>query len=67
MPLGAGKYNEQLSEALKACEAIEGILIVLDGKEGPSFCCQLSAKGIERIPRVLRIMADQIEKEGGLK
>lgn len=63
MPIGQGKYDPQLSEALRACGATQGLLIVIDGKEGSSFCAQLDVAHMIRLPHVLRDVAAQIEEQ----
>lgn len=59
---GAGKYNQQLKEALEKAGAEQGVLIVIDGNEGPSFCAQLDFKNTRIMPDVLKKIADQIER-----
>jgi hypothetical protein len=61
MPFGAGKYDKQLSECLKDCGAKQGILIVMDGNLGPSFCAHLSEELLFNVPNILRDTAKQIE------
>lgn len=63
MAHGPGKYDASLSLALKDAKAKQGILIVLDGIDGPSFCCQLDIVMTAAVPSLLRQMAHQIESD----
>lgn len=63
MSLGKGKYDSQLGDALKSAGAKQGILIVIDGKDGPSFVCRLDSRYIVKISLVLREIAGQIEEQ----
>lgn len=63
MPVGPGKYDKQMMKALKDCKANQGILIVLDGSVGSSFCCRLSHASSLKMPALLRHIANDIEKE----
>lgn len=61
--MGPGKYDEQLAKALAEIGAQSGILIVMDGSEGPSFCAKLPYHIGLKLPEILRFMADDIEQE----
>jgi len=60
---GPGKYDEQLTQALKACNATQGMLIVFDGKEGPSFCSQVVMDILICLPEILRDLASRVEQD----
>lgn len=60
--MGPGKYDKQLTEALKSSGAKQGLLIVIDGKDGPSFCAQMTKELTKEIPQLLRHLAKNIEK-----
>lgn len=61
--IGPGKYDKQLSAALIACGANQGLLIAYDGKEGPGFSAQLTMELMINVPKILRSIADEIEKD----
>lgn len=63
-----GAYDEQCERIYHEIDARMTILIVLDGKKGHGFsvCCNIEDKHIvETIPKLLRELADMIEKEQG--
>lgn len=62
MPVGPGKYDKQLTEVLKKCGARQGILIIIDGKDGPGFCSQLSYTETLNQPARLRKVAEEMEE-----
>lgn len=63
MSIGPGKYDSMLTEALEKCDARQGILIVIDGNDGPSFCSQMDRKFMKFTPALLRDVADLIESD----
>lgn len=63
MAMGPGKYDEALSQAKRLCGATTAILIVLDGAKGPGFSAQLNPVQLLSVPRMLRDLADQIERD----
>jgi len=63
MTLGPGKYDYQLSQALKDVDARQGILVVLDGARGPSFCMQLEPANAILVPVMLRDIADKLDAD----
>lgn len=63
MAVGEGKYDAALSTALQHCGARCGVLMVLDGHDGPGFSVQASIPMMVDLPRLLRRMADGIEKD----
>lgn len=63
MALGAGKYDDLLTEARQVAEADGGVLLIIDGNKGSGFSAQLSFNQTVAIPKMLRAMADQIEKD----
>lgn len=57
-----GRYDKECSEARKACGADAVLLIVHNGREGHGFSVESTDLDIvDAIPRVLRMVADQIE------
>lgn len=63
MALGAGRYDDALTLALRDCGARIGILIVGDGESGPGFSVQADLGSLLLLPKVLRTVADSIEKD----
>ena len=63
MPVGKGKYDSALSDALDKCEAMQGVLIVIDGKDGPGFCAKMTSTVHKGLPEILRTIAIEIEQE----
>lgn len=57
-----GKYDKELTQVLEQIGAKQGILLVLDGNKGSSFCCHLEFLHMQRMPIILRAMADKIEE-----
>lgn len=59
----SGKYDEINEEILKTLDAFATMLIVIDGPKGHGFSlCSRSAYFHEGIPKLLRALADDIEK-----
>lgn len=63
MAIGPGKYDDELTRALRKSRATTGILIVIDGERGPGFSCQTTPEYLMRLPGILRFMATQIEND----
>lgn len=63
MPIGPGKYDDALAEALKHAKAMQGILIVLEGSKGFGFSAQLELDKTLLIPGMLRELARMIEAD----
>lgn len=65
MALGKGKYDDELSAALRSAGAKQGILIVLDGRAGRGFACQTTVHELMRLPEILESIAAQIRQDRG--
>jgi len=65
--IGAGKYYEACTVARLATKAEGVIIIVYGGEHGDGFSAQLPAYIVERMPQVLRQVADQIEASSSPK
>jgi hypothetical protein len=63
MAFGAGKYDEECNVARVMAQAKGALLIIIDGDRGEGFSAQIDARYIERIPAMLRTMADMIEAD----
>ena len=61
-PFGKGKYDDACSAAREATKG-EVILIVTNGEKGNGFSCQTSFETLLRLPKLLRMVADDIEKQ----
>jgi len=61
--IGPGKYDLQLTEALKSAQAKTGFLIVIDGNQGAGFACQMEFGAGRKLLRILKYMTDEIEKD----
>jgi hypothetical protein len=61
--IGAGKYDDALTEARKMCGASAALLIVLDGEKGAGFSCQSTPTHLLKLPTLLRQVAGQIEAD----
>jgi hypothetical protein len=67
MPAGPGKYDHIASLARTATNAQAVVVIIIDGDDGSGFSLQAAKRFVEGgesdvLVKVLRIVADQIEK-----
>ena len=60
---GKGKYDEQCEAAFKACEAKAVVLIVIGCSKGHGFSAIAPVEINQRMPELLRITAESIEKQ----
>jgi uncharacterized Fe-S center protein len=60
---GKGKYDEQCEAAFRACEAQAVVLIVINGNKGHGFSAIAPADINQKMPELLRITAEEIEKQ----
>lgn len=71
MPIGPGKYDELCSYVLEKSKARAAVVIIISGDRGPGMSVKedFSLAGgryhIERLPKVLRKIANEIEKSNG--
>ncbi len=63
--IGPGEYDDACTAARESTKAEGVILIVYGGEHGNGFSAQLPEYIVERMPDVLRQVADQIEKSSG--
>lgn len=63
MAEGAGRYDHILTEAREAAKATGAILMIYGGEFGDGFEAQMPRELRDRIPSVLRQLADHIEQE----
>jgi len=61
--IGPGKYDYLLTDALKNADAKQGLLFIYDGRDGPGFTVQATIELNANLPLILRVIANQIEKD----
>lgn len=61
--IGPGKYDDLATQAREQAKAEGVIVIVLKGEHGSGFSCQANLEVTLALPRMLRMMADDIEKD----
>jgi len=61
--IGAGKYDQICTEVRLKTRAKGVILVIVDGKKGNGFNCQLPPGLMAAIPNVLRKLATDIERD----
>lgn len=59
--MGPGKYDAECTAARLSAQAAGAILIIINGKHGYGFSAHLTDQDTQRIPAILRTVADQIE------
>lgn len=62
-----GKYDQQCGAAREACQAAGCLLIIFQGDKGDGFSAQIPSFMVDRIPSVLRQVADDIERQSNEK
>jgi hypothetical protein len=69
MPLGGGRYDDELTAAVQAAQlknptVVGGVLILCTSTgKGSGFSCQLPMVDLLGLPAVLRLVADQIDAD----
>jgi hypothetical protein len=63
MALGPGKYDDLATHAREASAADAVIVIVVNGDKGSGFSVQTNGTVAPRLPELLRILADAIERD----
>lgn len=64
MALGPGKYDAECTRLMVEEHAEAVLLIVIGGKRGAGFSCQATPEVAFSLPRILRQVADEIERSG---
>jgi hypothetical protein len=64
MAFGPGKYDSECTQIMVGEIAEAVLVIVLGGKRGSGFSCQATPAITFSLPRILRNVADEIEKSG---
>jgi UDP-N-acetylglucosamine:LPS N-acetylglucosamine transferase len=67
MAQGPGKYDVFATMTRNATSAEGVIVIVLGGSKGSGFSVQASPEVTQRLPEMLRMVADEIERDLGDK
>lgn len=63
--MGPGEYDPECTAVRKATEAALAIVVVVNGNRGSGFSVQtIDPTAAQKLPSMLRIMADQIEAGG---
>lgn len=60
---GAGVYDDLCTEAREKSAAEGAMLVIIEGTRGSGFSVQAPPVVIFTLPHVLRLVADQIEKD----
>lgn len=63
MAEGGGKYNSYATMVREAAEATGVVVMIFDGVRGSGFCVQGPIILTAILPKLLREMADTIEKD----
>jgi len=63
MALGPGKYDELCTEVRTKADAQGCILIIFGGNHGFGFSVQASPGTLARLPKLLRELADAVERD----
>jgi len=63
MALGPGKYDELCTLARERAKALAAVVIIIDGEHGSGFSVQGPAALTLDLPCILRLLADDIEKD----
>jgi hypothetical protein len=64
MALGPGKYDSECTQVMVAEHADAVLLIVIGGSKGSGCSCQATPEITLSLPRILRRVADDIERSG---
>ena len=63
MSLGPGKYDHICTQAREQAKAGGALLIVFGGEHGDGFSMQATAETTVSLPAILRMVADDIERD----
>lgn len=63
--LGAGKYDELCTYVREHAQAQGAIVLVIGGTKGSGFSVQADLETTLKVPGILRLLAAQIEADGG--
>jgi hypothetical protein len=60
---GPGKYDQLCEQARLKSKARGAMLIIIEGNQGEGFSVQAPIDILFKVPAILRLMADQIERD----
>ena len=63
--MGPGKYDDLTTYVREKSEAHGVIVIIVGGNKGEGFSCQADIVTLSLLPKMLRDVANQIEKDQG--
>ena len=63
MAIGPGRYDEEATIVMETTKAQGVILIVIGGNKGEGFAIQATLDVTLALPKMLRLIADQIEAD----
>jgi hypothetical protein len=61
--IGPGKYDEVCLRVKEQTRAKGCLLIILDGDEGSGAPCKMDCAVVGKMPALLRMIADEMERE----
>lgn len=64
MALGPGKYDTECTKLMVDEHADGVILVVIGGKRKSGFSCQAVPEVVFILPKILRAVADELERSG---
>ncbi len=65
MPQGPGKYDALTTYVRRKSDALGAIVIVIEGNKGSGFSVQATPELTRSLPKMLRSMADEIDRDMG--
>lgn len=65
MAVGPGKYDDLATYVRQASKATAVVVAVIDGDKGSGFSVQVEGPLAPNLARLLRVMADEIERGAG--
>jgi hypothetical protein len=63
MPIGAGKYDDEVTKIMESTGAAGAILIVIGGDKGVGFAIQATLEVTLKLPAMLRNIASQLDDD----
>lgn len=62
---GPGKYDDVCTLVREKTNALGAVVMIFGGDKGEGFEVQLPWEELQKLPKILRFMADQIEAQQG--
>ena len=63
MPIGAGKYDAEVTELMDKLRPRSVILVVIDGPKGSGFSAHMTFPDLIRMPEMLEAIAAQLRAD----